>query len=120
MMKSGMNTEIQQKICKMHGANFIEANEDLKIGVSLGVRDGILPVHGLRLLPERDTVGWYIWAGDFSDDPSFFVPLHVHHLDEWCQPVLKYLGFPPGWRFLIGFDYEDVWFDKSLLEESEG
>lgn len=111
------NIERQQSVCRLHGVAFIEADEDLKVGVSVNVRDGVLPVHGLRLKPEGDTTGWYIWAGEFSDDPSFFVPLHARHLGEWCQPVLKYLGLPPGWRFLTDFDYEDVWFDKSLLEE---
>ena len=47
--------------------------------------------------------------------PIFFVPLHVVHLDEWCPEVKKYLGLPPGWRFLIAEGHEDVWFDESLL-----
>jgi hypothetical protein len=30
---------------------------------------------------------------------------------------VKFLGLPPGFRFLIGENnYEDVWEDKSLLE----
>jgi hypothetical protein len=50
-----------------------------------------------------DTSGWYIWAGEGgpSDDPDFFVPLHVEHLAEWCPHITKYLGLPPGWRFLV-------------------
>ena len=46
---------------------------------------------------------------------DFFKPLHVAHLDDWCLQIIKYLGLPPGWRFLIAGDYEDVWFDKSFL-----
>ena len=36
--------------------------------------------------------------------------------DEWCLQVKKYLGMPPGWRFLVSGNFEDIWFDQSLLE----
>lgn len=29
--------------------------------------------------------------------------------------IKKYLGLPPGWRFLIAPGYEDIWFDEALL-----
>jgi len=47
---------------------------------------------------------------------DFFEPVHGHHLLEWNRGVLKYLALPPGWRFLVAGDYEDVWFDVKLLE----
>jgi len=50
------------------------------------------------------------------DDPDFFVPLHVEHLDEWCPGAVKYLGLAPGWRFLFAEGYEDVWEDTELLD----
>ena len=50
---------------------------------------------------------------------DFFVPLHIEHLKDWCPSVLKYLGLPAGWRFLIAPEYEDVWFDSGLLEIGE-
>jgi hypothetical protein len=73
----------------------------LKVGIALNVRDGLMPVNGLRHPPQADTVGWYIWAGELSSYPDFFKPLHVEHLPDWCPAVLRYLGLPPGWRFLI-------------------
>lgn len=80
-----------------------------------------MPLNGLRRSPHADTTGWYIWAGEeLSDDPDFFVPLHVEHLADWCPEVIKYLGLPPGWRFLTDrADYEDVWKDESLLIPSK-
>lgn len=76
-----------------------------------------MPINGLRHPPEGDTTGWYIYAGEsLSDEPDFFKPLHVKHLDEWCPQVKKYLGLAPGWRFLIAGDYEDIWYDESLLQ----
>lgn len=38
------------------------------------------------------------------------------HLDQLCPEIQKFLGLPPGWRFLIAENYEDVWFDISLLD----
>jgi hypothetical protein len=54
-------------------------------------------------------------GGEPSDDPDFFVPLHVEHLAAWCPEAIRFLGLPAGWRFLVAGDYEDVWQDLSLL-----
>jgi hypothetical protein len=42
---------------------------------------------------------------------------HFKHIDEWAPNIKKYLGLPPGWRFLIAGDYEDVWFDPDIIIE---
>ena len=107
---------LQRKICEKYGADFLAAPEDLKVGIAEDVRRKIPPINGLRHPPEGDTTGWYIWAGEqMSDAPDYFKPLHVEHLKEWCPEVEKYLGLGPGWRFLIAGEYEDVWYDESLL-----
>ena len=87
------------------------------LGVSRDVGTGLLRVNGLRHPPAGRTCGWYIWAGEeLSDDPDFFLPRHLEHLGPIAQELVRYLELPPGWRFLIAPDYEDVWFDESLLE----
>ena len=107
----------QKTICSKYKADFLETPLELKVGISLNVKDNILPLNGLRINPEGDTTGWYIWAGEeLSIEPDFFVPLHVEHLKDWTSIIQKYLGLAPGWRFLIANDYEDVWFDESLLK----
>ncbi len=109
----------QKTICKKFGADFMESLPNLKIGISDSVKEGIEPIHGLRHKPEGDTTGWYIWAGDWSDDSNFFKPMHIVHLleNKKYYPILKYLGLAPGWRFLIDKKgYEDVWYDPKLLE----
>lgn len=112
-----MDYKEQKEICNTYGAPFMEAVPQLKVGISLNIKDLIYPINGLRHPPEGDTTGWYIWGGEeFSDDPDFFVPMHVEHLKEFCPDVIKYLGLAPGWRFLIAPEHEDVWEDKSLLE----
>jgi hypothetical protein len=110
----------QRRVCFRIGAIFVPASSGKKLGIALNVRDGLTPLNGLRHVPEGDTTGWYIWAGDeLATHPDFFRPLHVAHLDEWCPGIIKYLGLPPGWRFLVAPDHEDVWFDKDLLETRE-
>ena len=88
-----------------------------KVGIARNVRQaGLWPINGLRHPPTEDTNGWYIWAGDeLSDSPGFFAPLHVEHVAEWRDGITPYLALPPGWRFQIAPDHEDVWFDESLL-----
>lgn len=110
-------TELQKDICKKYEAKFYPSPSDFKVGIATNVRERIVPINGFRHHPEGDTTGWYIYAGEeLSNDQDFFKPLHVEHLDDWCPQIKKYLGLPPGWRFLIANDYEDVWFDESLLD----
>lgn len=114
-MKTNAIEELQKELCKSYGAEFLSSN-GLKVGIATNIREGIMPINGLRHPPVGDTTGWYIYAGEnFSDNQDFFKPLHVEHLDNWCPQVKKYLGLAPGWRFLITGDYEDVWFDENLL-----
>ena len=106
----------QRRLCERVGAEFLDAPEDLKVGINLSTREGALPINGLRHPPEKGTTGWYIWGGEeLSDDPDFFHPLCVRHLPDWCPKVVPYLGLAPGWRFLVAHDHEDVWFDEALL-----
>jgi len=110
----------QQLICEKYNVEPFSCPENMKIGVSLNVRDGISPVNGLRIEPEGDTTGWYIWGGEeFSDSQDFFKPLHVSHIKDWNALVLPYLKLPPGWRFLVTDEYEDVWYDEELLKEKK-
>jgi len=108
--------ELQQDVCRRFRAQFDPVTEDMTVGIALNVRGTTEHINGLRHRPEGHTAGWYIWAGqEFSEAGDFFKPLHVTHLKNWCPQVLKYLALPPGWRFLVARNYEDVWFDPSLL-----
>lgn len=107
----------QQVVCERYQASFLDSPSNLKVGISQSVRDKTRPIHGLRLEPEADTTGWYIWSGEYSEDGSFFIPLHVSHVADWEPQLQKYLGLAPGWRFLVNPEenYEDVWYDPNLL-----
>lgn len=111
------NIENQQlEICRQFEAEPIPSPSHLKVGIALNVKGDLQPINGMRITPNGDTTGWYIWAGkELSQDDDFFHPLHISHLSSWCPQVLPYLYLPPGWRFLIAPDYQDVWFDRNLL-----
>lgn len=88
---------------------------DSKLGFALGT-EGQIPINGMRYLPVGDTNGWYIWCGEhLPQDTDFFSPLHTVHLLDRCPELIPLLGLAPGSRFLIAGDYEDIWFDESLL-----
>jgi hypothetical protein len=110
----------QKVICEKYGALYLASPFDKLIGVAVETFKGksLIPINGLRHPIESDqAANWYIWAGeDYSEADDFFKPMHISHLLDLCPQVLQYLGLPPGWRFL--FDdkqYEDVWYDKELL-----
>lgn len=115
-----MNEDVlrsQAAKCKQYKVDFFPSPDDLKVGVALNVKQHKYPLNGLRINPEGDTTGWYIWAGEEEPliDADYFKPLHVIHLNEWCPEIVQYLGLPPGWRFLFAPNYEDVWLDQNLL-----
>jgi hypothetical protein len=106
----------QMQLCYKHCVEILPTLPSVKVGIALNVRSGLLPINGLRHPPEGETSGWYIWAGEeLSEAEDFFKPLHAGHLPEWCPPIIKFLGLPPGWRFLKAGDYEDVWYDAKLM-----
>ena len=108
---------LQKEICKKYNVDWFPTPPDSKIGVSKNLRNGEMPINGLRHPPENGTAGWYIWAGEYSDAADFFEPIHVDHLNDFLPLIIKYLGLPPGWRFQINDKgYEDVWFDEKLLK----
>jgi hypothetical protein len=106
----------QAAVCEKVGAVCFPALAEQKVGISESALAGERPLHGLRHPPVGDTCGWYIWAGDEpGTEEDFFKPLHVAHLNKLVPDVQSYLGLPPGWRFLIADNYEDIWFDPQLL-----
>jgi len=116
-----MNDELHQRqtrICAKYGADTVAYLNGAKIGVARNVRDGVLPINGVRVTPLGDSSGWFVWAGEWSDAPDFFVPLHVDHLKEWCPSAVPFLLLPPGWRFQVAPNHEDVWFDSDVQTDA--
>ncbi|HMG90464.1 MAG TPA: hypothetical protein VK589_10395 [Chryseolinea sp.] len=111
-------TEDQKRICEKYKVPWTESGIELIIGLADNVLTGMNPVNGLRH-PQCDrTTGWYIWAGEeWSAAEDFFKPHHFRHSLTLRPGIVKYLGLPPGFRFLIDDKgYEDVWQDPELLK----
>jgi hypothetical protein len=108
----------QKEICAKYGAEFLESSFNKLIGVALKSFDKFdMPINGLRHpIESAESANWYLWAGEYSEADDFFQPVHISHLLEICPKAINYLGLAPGWRFLFDNQYEDVWFDESLLE----
>ncbi|MFP5390625.1 MAG: hypothetical protein ACLGI6_03635 [Gammaproteobacteria bacterium] len=108
----------QAEVCDRFGVEAWPARPGEKLGIALATL-GSLPINGLRIRLDG-TCGWFIWAGgEPSTDPDFYQALHVEHIPDYLPCVEPYLSLPPGYRFQIADDYEDVWFDPALLS-SEG
>ena len=106
--------EVQREVCADHDLQPVRVHEDEKVGIARNVRTGLLPINGVRYPPENGTCGWYIWAGEQSDDPDFFVPLHVAHLENWCEAAMPFLQLPPGWCFSTDGKHASLWFQAEV------
>jgi hypothetical protein len=106
----------QKAVCVEHAALYLPSLPESKLGFALSTK-GKLPINGLRHPVVGESNGWYIWCGEsFSNDAQFFQPLHASHVYEDFPEVAKFLGLPPGFRFLFSPSGADVWFDESLLK----
>jgi hypothetical protein len=112
------NIDLQIKLCKEFSVVFNPPGDYYMVGVADNVKSGLQPINGLHHQPEGQGTGWFVWAGETLEGRSdFFKPVHYIHLPETCPQIMKFLGFPPGWRFLVDDKgYEDVWFDENLLK----
>lgn len=107
--------EQQERLCADFKCECVPVNPSSKLGFALDTKDRV-PMNGLRHPPQGDTNGWYVWGGeDFPIADDAFTPIHVIHLFDYRPEVIKFLGLPPGYRFLVAGDYVEVWFDSSLL-----
>lgn len=105
----------QLAICERYGVAPVGVDPEQRVGVALNLRSGLVPINGVRHLPEHGTCGWYLWAGEeLSEAPDFFVPICLKHLPDWALAAMPYLLLPPQWRFLLADDYVDVWFDPAV------
>ena len=108
--------ELQRHVCKLYGAEYTPPLPGSKVGIALQTM-GRTPIQGVRHPPTQTTCGWYIFAGEeWSDDPNFYQPLCVEHMDKYCAFALPFLCLPPGWWFFTdGKGQYGAWFDEKLL-----
>jgi hypothetical protein len=106
----------QRVICEKYETFFFPSKPGSTVGIALKTLDQ-KPINGLRHPPGAGTSGWYIWGGRaLSSGSDFFQPLHTEHLIVELPEILKFLGLPPGYRFLVAGSHLDIWYDPGLLD----
>ena len=106
----------QDIICERFGVEPEHSHHDEKLGIALQTL-GMLPINGLRQRPENGTCGWYIWCGEQQGrEADFYQPLHVSHIRNHLPEVERYLSLPPGYRFLVAGEHEEIWYDSALVD----
>jgi len=55
--------EQQIAVCNEYGAAPMATRPGERLAITTSIRTGILPIHGLRVLPGDGMCGWWIWAG---------------------------------------------------------
>jgi hypothetical protein len=106
--------DAQNAICARFGATPDYPKLWQKAGLARDSNRIVLPTNGVRHNAVKSTCGWYFWDGEeLPTDRDAFRTIHVVHLRTVAPDVLPYLALPPGWRFQIARDYEDVWFDEA-------
>lgn len=104
----------QRNLCARYDAQYYPIDPFQIVGLSEDISQ--IPFHGLRH-PLKNATGWFLWCGEYKPDDDFFKAHHALHLMDIKPNILKFLGLGPGHRFLVdNHGYEDVWFDKDLLD----
>lgn len=117
---SGMLLKLQQSVCAKHGAKFVGVHKHSMVRLALGSL-GQQPFQGLRSAPDGESSGWFLWAGQYSTADDFFQLVSYSALFEKCPQVIKYLGLPPGYRFVVDCEgYGEVWLDRPAETELDG
>ncbi|MFN3149121.1 hypothetical protein [Bremerella sp.] len=100
--------ESQRRICTIFDAQYTPVGPG-RIGIALQTLDQ-LPFRGVRVAPVGNMCGWWIHAGEWSDDPHFYQPMCQEHIEETCQWILPFLKLPIGWQFYTdGKGNIDAW-----------
>ena len=106
----------QADVCARYGVQPQLPMHHDRLGIAMATL-GLSPINGMRILAMSGSSGWYVYGGaEAGTNDDFYSPLCVRHMAKHCEIVIPYLWLPAGWRFQIDTDdYEDVWYDESLL-----
>ncbi|TWG18929.1 hypothetical protein FHU34_114303 [Micromonospora taraxaci] len=115
----GINVSAAQRdVCRRFAVEPSPPTQQTMIGIALSRPRELEPLNALRHPISGNSNGWFVWRGPGipQDDDEFFAPIHIEHLDEYAPELEPYLALPPGWGVVLAPDYEDVWYDETLLD----
>ncbi len=106
----------QHAICEKAGTEFRPPRPDELAAVSPAVLEGA-SVQGVRYPSPAPMSGWWITADDYTGDIKMLGTEHLYHLTDLRPDLARYLALPQGFRFDLA-NYEDVWFDRAVADQS--
>jgi hypothetical protein len=106
----------QHDLCRRVDAEFSPPRPDTLVVVSPAVLEGA-PVQGVRYPSPTDMSGWWITADDYTGDVKMLKTEHLYHVTDLRPDLVRYLALPYGFRFDLS-NYEDVWLDRKVAEQS--
>ncbi len=111
-----MKNKLINKVLLKDNKSLVNLDLESILGLAIGTI-GQQPINGLRVKPEKNANGWYIWCGEnFSEEDDFFSPIHSNHIENYIANIMDFLELPPGYRFLFDCKgYIDIWYDEDLL-----
>ena len=114
-----MDIEINQKECCEHyGVQFKPIELKQMVAISKGIYEGVTPVEGVRYPSPEHMSGWWLTTNEYNGDISSLVTVHFEHIIEKRPELAIYMALPFGYRFNLGGESENVWFDQKVANES--
>lgn len=110
-MENNNMEELQKEVCRKFNSKFSPLDPDTMIALAVDTI-GEQPIYASRIKPAESAnpIAWFIYCGEYSDDPDFYQAVHIKHLKELLPVVEKYLALETGFNFIIDDrGYEDVW-----------
>jgi hypothetical protein len=105
----------QKQECAKIGVtpNFPAFNQ--MIAISKGVYEE-LPTEAVRYPSPAHMSGWWLTTDLYDDKIESMMIVQYYHVAFKTPGILKFLALPFGYRFFVGSNNDDVWYDPKALE----
>ncbi len=107
----------QKECCEYYGGDFSPVSSEQMVVISDGVYEG-MSVEGVRYPSPEHMSGWWLTTDAYNGDVNTLKTVHYHHVQEKRPELAIYMALPFGYRFQLGGNDENVWFDESVAKEA--
>ncbi len=105
----------QKECCEYYRVDFCPVGSEKMVVISDGVYEG-KPTEGVRYPSPDHMSGWWLTTGDYNGDVDTLKVVHFRHIQEKRPEIAIYMALPFGYRFNLGNNDENVWFDESVAK----
>lgn len=107
---------VQQECCENFKAQYTPVDEEQLVVISDGVYEG-LPLEGVRYPSPDHMSGWWLTTDKYNGNTESLKTVHFSHIIEYLPRVAIYMALPSGFRFMLGGEDENAWFDKNVADD---